>query len=205
MDAFIAGCLLSLSLIIAIGPQNVHVMRMGLARSHIGLTIAACAVTDLLLIGIGVMGLAQIGKLSPLLTQLMLGAAIAFLLVYGTRAAFRAWSPAHDALTGHGVMTSFTRPKALATALAFSWLNPHAWLDTAVLIGSASTAYTAPHHLWFGAGAALGSILWFIALGYGASALSRHLSKPGVWRGIDALVALTMWATGLWLIQGLWR
>jgi L-lysine exporter family protein LysE/ArgO len=125
------------------------------------------------------------------------------LLMYGARAARRAWSPAHDALSGQGSPAQITRGQALATALAFSWLNPHAWLDTAVIIGSASTAYDTPRHLWFGAGAAFGSMLWFLALGLGASALSQHLSKPAVWRGIDVLVALTMWGTALWLLKGM--
>lgn len=203
MDAFFSGCLLSLSLIIAIGPQNVHVLRMGLTRTHIGITVAACALTDLALIQIGVMGLAQIGELSEGTTRLILGGAIAFLMMYGARAARRAWLPTHAALSDAGSDVPNSRLQALAMALAFSWLNPHAWLDTAVLIGSASTAYAAPRHLWFGLGAAVGSALWFAALGWGASALSRHLAKPNVWRSIDALVALTMWGTAAWLLKGM--
>jgi L-lysine exporter family protein LysE/ArgO len=96
-----------------------------------------------------------------------------------------------------------TRTQALGTALAFSWLNPHAWLDTAVLIGTASLSYAQPDNWKFGAGAALGSMLWFVALGLGAQLLAHKLARPVVWRWIDMTVALTMWGTAGWLLLGL--
>jgi L-lysine exporter family protein LysE/ArgO len=201
-SAFISGMLLSLSLIVAIGPQNAHVLRMGLARRHVGITVLACSVTDWLLIGIGVAGLAQLGKLSGAATGAIMAGACLFLLHYGWSAARRAQAGAYTGLqAGDGIPP--TRNKALATALAFSWLNPHAWLDTAVLIGTASLAYAAPSNWWFGAGAALGSTLWFVALGQGAQLLAQRLAHPNAWRAIDALVAVTMWGTALWLLWGL--
>jgi L-lysine exporter family protein LysE/ArgO len=220
MTAALSGMLLSLSLIIAIGPQNAHVLRMGLLRQHVGLTVLACAVTDVILIGIGVAGLAQLGKLSLAVQGAMIGAAILFLLHYGWGAARRAWANQYQGLgaegwsaasqtagASHGAPHSpkrkQTRTQALGTALAFSWLNPHAWLDTAVLIGTASLAYAQPDNWLFGAGAAAGSALWFIALGLGAQLLAHKLARPAVWRGIDAVVALTMWSTALWLGLGL--
>jgi L-lysine exporter family protein LysE/ArgO len=205
MTAALSGMLLSLSLIIAIGPQNAHVLRMGLLRQHVGLTVAACAVTDVILIGIGVAGLAQLGSLSPLVQSVMIGAAILFLLHYGWGAARRAWAYQHVALSATQQGAPVTRTQALGTALAFSWLNPHAWLDTAVLIGTASLAYGQPQNWLFGAGAAVGSALWFIALGLGARLLAHKLARPAVWRAIDAVVALTMWGTALWLALGLLR
>jgi L-lysine exporter family protein LysE/ArgO len=208
MTAAFSGMLLSLSLIIAIGPQNAHVLRMGLLRSHVGLTVLACAVTDVILIAIGVAGLAQLGTLSAGVHGAMLGAAILFLLHYGWGAARRAWANQYAGLSAtqqgnarQGSPTS--RTQALGTALAFSWLNPHAWLDTAVLIGTASLAYGQPDNWKFGAGAAFGSLLWFIALGLGAQLLAHKLAKPAVWRGIDMVVALTMWGTATWLALGL--
>jgi L-lysine exporter family protein LysE/ArgO len=232
MTAALSGMLLSLSLIIAIGPQNVHVLRMGLLRQHVGLTVAACAITDVILIALGVAGLAQLGSLSRAVQGVMIGAAILFLLHYGWCAARRSWanqyrglstegdgttdvaasSPskphdAHDAphATSHAPIPkpAPTRKQALGAALAFSWLNPHAWLDTAVLIGTASLAYAQPDNWLFGAGAAAGSALWFIALGLGAQLLAHKLERPTVWRGIDAVVALTMWSTAAWLAMGL--
>jgi L-lysine exporter family protein LysE/ArgO len=205
MTAALSGMLLSLSLIIAIGPQNAHVLRMGLLRQHVGLTVAACAVTDVILIGIGVAGLAQLGSLSATVHSVMLGAAILFLLHYGWGAARRAWAYQHVVLSATQQGAPATRKQALGTALAFSWLNPHAWLDTAVLIGTASLAYGQPQNWLFGAGAAVGSALWFIALGLGARLLAHKLARPAVWRGIDAVVALTMWGTALWLALGLLR
>jgi L-lysine exporter family protein LysE/ArgO len=211
MTAAFSGMLLSLSLIIAIGPQNAHVLRMGLLRTHVGVTVLACAVTDVLLIALGVAGLAQLGKLSPVVIAVMLGAAILFLLHYGWGAARRAWANQYTGLNAapqgglapgtRGVPTTPTQ--ALGAALAFSWLNPHAWLDTAVLIGTASMAYAQPDNWLFGAGAAAGSALWFVALGLGAQLLAHKLARPAVWRGIDALVAVTMWGTALWLGYGL--
>jgi L-lysine exporter family protein LysE/ArgO len=203
MTAAFSGMLLSLSLIIAIGPQNAHVLRMGLLRQHVGLTVAACAVTDVMLIGIGVAGLAQLGELSPWVHGLMMTAAMVFLLHYGWGAARRAWANQYTGLSAAQQGAPATRTQALGTALAFSWLNPHAWLDTAVLIGTASLAYARPDNWMFGAGAAVGSALWFVALGLGAGLLANRLARPSVWRGIDAVVALTMWGTALWLAHGL--
>ena len=215
MTAAFSGMLLSLSLIIAIGPQNAHVLRMGLLRSHVGLTVLACAVTDVILIAIGVAGLAQLGNLSKGVHGAMIGAAMLFLLHYGWGAARRAWANQYVGLSATqqgGTPAAVkagtpgspaTRMQALGTALAFSWLNPHAWLDTAVLIGTASLAYSQPDNWKFGAGAAAGSLLWFVALGLGAQLLAHKLARPAVWRGIDTVVALTMWGTALWLAMGL--
>jgi L-lysine exporter family protein LysE/ArgO len=203
MTAAFSGMLLSLSLIIAIGPQNAHVLRMGLLRSHVGLTVAACAVTDLLLIAVGVAGLAQLGTLSAGVHGAMIGAAMLFLLHYGWGAARRAWANQYKGLSAAQQGAPATRTQALGTALAFSWLNPHAWLDTAVLIGTASLSYAQPDNWKFGAGAALGSMLWFVALGLGAQLLAHKLARPAVWRWIDMTVALTMWGTAGWLLLGL--
>lgn len=166
MTAALSGMLLSLSLIIAIGPQNAHVLRMGLLRQHVGLTVAACAITDVILIAVGVAGLAQLGNLSKGLLVAIMGAAILFLLHYGWGAARRAWANQYAGLRALPQGVPATRIRALSTALAFSWLNPHAWLDTAVLIGTASLAYRQPNNWMFGAGAAAGSALmmWGTAL-----------------------------------------
>ncbi len=203
MNIFLSGLLLSLSLIVAIGPQNAHVLRMGLLRSHVGITIAACAITDLLLICIGVFGLAKLGDLSPHINAALVGAAILFLINYGWQAAQRARLPAHEGLQAAQKAAPKNTGVALSSALAFSWLNPHAWIDTAVIIGTASLAYSAPQNWVFGLGAAAGSALWFITLGLGAAAMAKQLAHPAVWRAIDVLVVITMWGTAAWLAWGL--
>lgn len=204
---FFAGMILSLSLIMAIGPQNAHVIRMALLRQHVWLTIAVCALTDVALITAGVAGLAQIGGLSGGWLGAITGAGAAVLLLYGALALRRFLRPAPQ-VTAVGVIGDVTgaapsRRKAIGMALALSWLNPHAWLDTAVLIGTASLAYAAPGNAVFGLGAAVGSALWFSTLGCAMWLLGRRLNSPVLWRAMDGLVALMMWGTAGWLLASL--
>jgi len=206
--AFVAGLALSLSLIMAIGPQNAHVMRMGLLRQHLWLTIAVCVATDVALIAAGVLGLAQLGGLSDKLQGAMVGAGAAVLIAYGGQAMQRFLRPAAAAASparpsDPPVGAEVSRGRAITLALALSWLNPHAWLDTAVLIGSASLAYAQPDNTLFGLGAAAGSLLWFTALGLAMWWLGRRLHSSRIWRALDGLVALMMWGTAGWLLAGL--
>ncbi len=203
LPTFAAGMAMSLSLVMAIGPQNAHVLRMGLQRQHLALTALVCMLADAALIGLGVLGLAQLGGLSPQVHGALVGAGIVFLSVYGWQAAQRAWR-------GHGATSTAapapaaptSRRQAVATALAFSWLNPHAWLDTAVLIGTASLAYGQAGPV-FGLGAATGSVLWFVVLGVAAFWLGQRLNSVRVWRALDAMVALMMWGTAVVLVGSL--
>jgi L-lysine exporter family protein LysE/ArgO len=214
LPTFTAGMVLSISLIMAIGPQNAHVLRMGLQRQHLWLTVAVCAVADVVLIGLGVLGLAQLGGLSDKLHGALVGAGMLFLTVYGWQAFQRFLRPrvltldlpASDASSA-SVSTAasirqtplaVTRRQAVWSALAFSWLNPHAWLDTAVLIGTASLAYGQGSTV-FGLGAAAGSMLWFLLLGAAAFWLGRRLHSLHIWRALDGVVALMMWGTAVWL------
>lgn len=203
--AFNAGLALSLSLIMALGPQNAHVIRMGLQGQHVGLTVAVCIVSDALLIGLGVLGLAQLGGLSEVVKTLLIGGGIVFLLVYGAQAFGRfrkgTVTTANQAEALEPVR--LTRPQATLAALAFAWLNPHAWLDTAVLIGTASLAWGAPGNTLFGLGAATGSLIWFVGLGLCVFYLGQRLRTPTLWRLLDGLVALMMWGTALVLGRGL--
>lgn len=205
---FTAGMLLSISLIMAIGPQNAHVLRMGLQRQHLWLTVAVCALADVALIGLGVLGLAQLGGLSDKMLGALIGAGVLFLGVYGWQAFQRFLKP--QALTVLSDETGPTRHaptpvtprQAIASALAFSWLNPHAWLDTAVLIGTASLAY-GQGSTTFGLGAATGSLVWFLVLGTAAFWLGRRLNSLHIWRALDGAVALMMWGTAGWLLTSL--
>ena len=215
LPTFTAGMVLSISLIMAIGPQNAHVLRMGLQRQHLWLTVAVCAVADIALIGLGVLSLAQLGGLSDKLHGALVGAGMLFLTVYGWQAFQRFLHPTALVLNqpeetkteaGHHERrvqaAPVTRRQALLSALAFSWLNPHAWLDTAVLIGTASLAY-GQGSTSFGLGAAAGSLLWFLSLGVAAFWLGRRLNSLQVWRALDGGVALMMWGTVVWLALGL--
>jgi L-lysine exporter family protein LysE/ArgO len=203
---FTAGMVLSLSLIMAIGPQNAHVLRMGLTRQHVWLTIAICMVSDVVLIGLGVLGLAQLGGLSDKLMSAMVGGGALFLAIYGWQAFQRFLNPTPmpSAMSGTSSAQppSMTQRQAVMSALAFTWLNPHAWIDTAVLIGTASLAYGAQSSV-FGMGAAAGSVVWFSALGVATFWLGRRLNSVVVWRALDGLVALMMWGTALFLLKGL--
>ncbi len=208
--AFTSGLVLSLSLIMAIGPQNAHVLRMGLKQQHVWLTVAVCVVSDILLIGLGVLGLAQFGGLSDKLMGAMVGAGALFLAVYAWQALQRFLRPLPVASNEEAAQASntvqanpsMTRRQAVLSALAFTWLNPHAWIDTAVLIGTASLAYGANNTV-FGMGAATGSVVWFLVLGVATFWLGRRLHSLHIWRVLDGLVALMMGGTAIWLVKGL--
>ena len=201
---FTAGMVLSMSLIMAIGPQNAHVLRMGLQRQHLWLTVLTCALADVVLIGLGVLGLAQLGGLSDKLMGALVGAGALFLTVYGWQAFQRFLRPRALELDDSGRVAAepVSPRKAVLSALAFSFLNPHAWLDTAVLIGTASLAY-GQGSTTFGLGAATGSLVWFVTLGAAAFWLGRRLNSLHVWRALDGMVALMMWGTALWLLSSL--
>ena len=202
--AFLTGMALGLSLIMAIGPQNAHIMRMGLMRQHLWITVAVCLGSDIVLIAIGVSGLAALGGLPKAAIAAMTVGGALMLCVYGWRAMQRFLRPTAFATGGpDGGGAPITRRQAVSTALAMSWLNPHAWLDTAVLIGTASLAYARPDNAVFGVGAAAGSAVWFVALGGAMALLGRRMRSPGLWRALDGLVAVTMWGCAIWLLSGL--
>ncbi|UOD50438.1 LysE/ArgO family amino acid transporter [Orrella daihaiensis] len=197
--AFLAGMALSLSLIMAIGPQNAHLLRMGLSRQHLWLTVVVCVIADMALIAVGVIGLGQLGQLSDRLYGALLGATVLVLLIYGWQAARRFWEgfwrgfkvPAQEVDRANQTVS---RRQAVTAALTFSWLNPHAWIDTAVLIGGASLAYQADARTGFGVGAMVGSLIWFVAFGALAWWMGKRLGQTSIWRWMDGLVAIMMWA-----------
>ena len=215
MPTFFAGMVLCLSLIMAIGPQNAHVIRMGLLRQHVGLTLLVCVMTDMALISLGVAGLAHFGTLPDKVLGAISGAGALLLIGYGVGAAQRFLQPSLPASTGTKAAVAalaapprqpaISRRRAVGMALALSWLNPHAWLDTAVLIGTASLAYSQPDNAVFGLGAAAGSLLWFSSLGQARWGLGLRLNSPLFWRALDGVVALMMWGTAFWLLAGLVR
>lgn len=207
-SAFTTGMTLSLSLIIAIGPQNAHLLRLGLQREHLWISVAVCALADVVLITIGVLGLAQVEHLPDRLYGAMIGAAVVVLLIYGWQAATRFWQNRKISIDSpHSVANpaKLTRKQAIYNALAFSWLNPHAWIDTTILIGAASLAFQADARTGFGLGAITGSIIWFVSFGALAAWLGRRLGQTSAWRWVDGLVALMMWSIAMTLAWGLIR
>lgn len=193
----LAGLGFGLSLIVAIGAQNAFVLRQGLRREHVLVVVAICAISDALLIAIGVAGLgAVIQRTQWLLTVIELLGGL-FLVSYGVKAALRAIKP--DALTADSGGGSITLAAAVSTTLALTFLNPHVYLDTVLLLGSIAGTY-GDLRWWFAAGAMLASILWFSALGFGARLLRPVFTSVTAWRILDAFIALVMFALGTSLL-----
>ena len=201
---FLPGLGLGLSLIVAIGAQNVFVLRQGVRREHVALVVAICTASDALLIGAGVSGVGLAAATFPWLLAAARWAGAAFLVTYGALAARRAFTEDHglEASTQSAeARGASTAARVALTCLALTWLNPHVYLDTVFLVGSVATAHGEAKWL-FGAGAATGSLVWFVALGYGARYLGRWLSGPRAWRFLDAVIAVVMIAIAVGLIRG---
>lgn len=199
MQAVVAGFLLGLSLIVAIGAQNAFVLRQGLARRHVGAVVAICALSDAVLIAAGVAGMGSLVQAAPglLLALRLLG--IGFLLVYGALR-FRAAARGGERLLAEAGGEARLGP-ALAACLLFTWANPHVYLDTVVLVGGLAAQY-APRQALFGLGAALASVTFFTALGFGARALAPLFARPRAWVVLEAVMGVTMWAIALRLALG---
>ncbi|HEY9102303.1 LysE/ArgO family amino acid transporter [Chitinimonas sp.] len=188
--AYLKGLGLSAGLIMAIGAQNAHVLRMGLKRQHVLLTVAACVLIDALLITLGVAGMGVLVQSSPTLLFVARWGGAAFLLWYGLRSWRAAFSS--EALEVGAEARKLGWQGALLTVLAMSLLNPHVYLDTVVLIGSIGGQLAATERPDFILGAVSASVLWFFGLGFGAQLLSPWFARPAAWRGIDMLTGSTM-------------
>ena len=196
--AFAQGMVLSMGLIVAIGAQNAFVLRQGLRREHVGSVVAFCALADALLIAAGVLGMAQALGEHPGFARVLAGAGAVFLAVYGCRALQRARQPQQMVASATG--SGMGRGSALAQAAAFTFLNPHVYLDTVLLVGSIGAQQPAPLQGWFVAGASTASLLWFTALGFGARWLAPFFARPKAWRVLDGLIGVTMWVMAALLV-----
>ncbi|WP_307724397.1 LysE/ArgO family amino acid transporter [Pseudoduganella lurida] len=185
-----SGLALGASLIMAIGAQNAHVLRMGVRRSHVPLTVATCILVDALLIAAGVAGAGALIGGSPALMGVARWGGAAFLLWYGLRSWRGLLADSRLEIDADAPLPSAAA--ALAAVLAMSLLNPHVYLDTVVLLGSIGGRYPAPERLAFSAGAMTASLLWFTLLGFGAARFSRVLARPLVWKCIEALTGAVM-------------
>ncbi len=194
-----SGFLVSLSLIAAIGAQNAFVLRQGIRHEHVGAVVLACALSDALLIVVGVAGFGAVSAHVPWLGQAMRLGGAGFLIVYSAlrfRAALRG---------GEALLPAAGRAaplgRVLATCLLLTWANPHVYLDALVLIGSISAQY-APNAGAFAAGAVAGSFVFFAALGYGARLLAPVFARPRAWVVLEVVVGCTMWAIAAALLIG---
>jgi len=185
-----SGLASGLSLIVAIGAQNAFVLRQGLQRSHVALVIAVCAVSDLVLIVLGVAGIGVVIERAPAALDVVRWAGAAFLAAYGAFAASRAIRG--QALEQLNTGRPVSWMSVLVTGLAFTWLNPHVYLDTVLLLGSLASTHGPDGRWWFAAGAGLASIAWFTALGVGARFLAPVFRRRSAWRILDAAIAAVM-------------
>lgn len=185
---FLSGFLLGLSLIIAIGSQNAFVLKQGLKREHIFFVCLFCALSDAILISAGVGGFGAVTARYPHIVDVAKFAGVVFLLGYGLQSLY-ASVRLSQALTVEGQVVSSLK-KALLLCFGFTWLNPHVYLDTLVLVGMVSTG--ASSKVVFAAGAISASFFFFFALGYGARLLKPLFAKPKAWNVLDALVGILM-------------
>lgn len=197
--AALTGLLTGAALIIAIGAQNAYVLRQGIRREHVLPIVAICALSDAVLIIAGVGGMGALVEAAPGLITAVKWLGAAFLIAYGLLAARRALHAEHlDAAASGGAPVPLRT--AILTVLAFTWLNPHVYLDTLVFLGSVATSH-AGQRWWFAAGAAGASLLWFTGLGYGARLLAPIFARPIAWRVLDAVIAVVMIALGISLLR----
>jgi L-lysine exporter family protein LysE/ArgO len=198
MQTMIAGFGLGLSLILAIGAQNAFVLRQGIRRSHVFAVCLTCALSDALLIAAGVAGFGTLAQAAPWIEPVMRWGGALFLIAYGARALLSAWRGG-AVLTVEGGAVEALGP-VLATCLALTWLNPHVYLDTVVLLGSVAAQYE--DRLSFALGAMTASFVFFFTLGYGARRLAPLFARPQAWRVLDLGVGLLMWAIAAALLRG---
>jgi len=198
-SAFTTGFVLSATLIVAIGAQNAFVLRQGIRKEHVAPIVAFCALSDFILMGAGVAGLASVLGNAPVLVALLTAAGSGFLVWYGIRALRRASLP--QSLRAAEGTEPLSLGNALAQAAGFTLLNPHVYLDTVLLVGSIGTRQPPDMRVWFVGGAACASGVWFTTLGYGARLLAPIFARPRAWQVLDTVVGLTMLTLAVLLIR----
>jgi len=195
MIAVLPGFLTGLSLIIAIGAQNAFVIRQGLARSHVFLVVAICAIADTVLIFLGTGGLGTLIQSQPRALEFIRWFGVVYLIWFGIKSIRSIFTA--DAMSIEGATTA-SRSAVIASVLGFTLLNPHVYLDTVILLGSISNQFQ-DDRWYFALGASLGSILWFSTIGFGAQAASRFMTKPIFWKILDSMIAIVMFSVAIFL------
>lgn len=199
MLPFWSGLKLGLGLIVAIGAQNAFVLRQGLRREHVFAVALFCALSDAVLIALGVSGFAAASTALPWLPELLRWGGGAFLGWYAIRALIAAWRGGEHLEPSSGSAPSLRA--VLLSVAAFTWANPHVWLDTVVLLGAVSAQFPGQGAA-FASGATIASFLFFFSLAYGARLLAPLFAKPVAWRVLDALIAVLMGSIAWKLAQG---
>ncbi|WP_155853636.1 LysE/ArgO family amino acid transporter [Arthrobacter sp. H5] len=187
-----------LALIVAIGAQNAFVLRHGLRGHRVAVVVLICALSDAVLIVAGIAGIGRLLDSAPAAVEIIRWAGAAFLLAYGAMATRRVFRPG-SLTVEHNQQTTRS---AVLTILALTWLNPHVYLDTVLLLGTIANQNGPAGRWWFGAGAVTASLLWFSALGFGARALRRFFARPRSWQILDGAVAFVMIALGAKMALG---
>ncbi len=197
---WLRGFGLCASLIIAIGAQNAFVLRQGLRRQYVFMVAAICIVSDAIMFTIGAAGFGSLVNANPALMQAVAWLGAAFLFVYGLLSFRSAWRGGSLRVEGHD--SSLTLRAAVLMALAVTWLNPHAYLDTIVLAGGIAGQFPWNERVYFLLGAISASVVWFSGLAYGARFLAPLFQKERAWRVLDTGVGLLMWSIALSLLRG---
>jgi len=194
LPLLLAGLATGLSLIVAIGAQNAYVLRTGLARSHVGAVVGICIGADVLLIVAGVLGIGALVTRMPTALMALRWIGAAYLVWYGIRSLLAARS-AHTLAAAQAPARS-----VVLTILALTFLNPHVYLDTVLMLGNLANQHGPGGRWWFAVGACVASTIWFAGLGFGARGASRWAARPAVWRALDILIGLTMLAVAALLV-----
>jgi L-lysine exporter family protein LysE/ArgO len=195
LNASLTGLLTGLSLIVAIGAQNAFVLRQGLRRARVGAIVTVCILSDVALTIAGVSGIGAVVQHADWALQAVRWFGVAFLVWYGLSSAWRARRPAALAASPDGDGgAQLSLAATLRRTLALTWLNPHVYLDTLVLLGSIANSRGPVDRWWFAVGALVASVLWFAGLGFGARFAAPLLTTPRAWQVLDLLIAATMLA-----------
>jgi len=193
---FLSGFSIGLSLILAIGAQNAFVLKQGLLRKHVFLVCLICALSDAILITLGVMGFGEIVLAYPWIELFSKYAGAFFLISYGLISLYSSVKNTHNLIPSKDSKHSIS--STVITCLAFTWLNPHVYLDTVIMLGSISTQFSETH--LFGLGAITASFAFFFSLGFGASRLTSYFEKPRTWQILEVCIGATMIILGINLL-----
>ncbi|ASY16013.1 L-lysine exporter family protein LysE/ArgO [Candidatus Planktophila sulfonica] len=195
MIALLPGFLTGLSLIIAIGAQNAFVIKQGLLRQHVLLIVLICAISDAVLIFLGTGGLGALVQSNQGLLEVIRWFGVAYLTWFGIKSVKSAFTNQSLEASESPTVSAL---KVATTALALTWLNPHVYLDTVILLGSVANQFDSDRW-YFAIGASVASVLWFTVIGFGARAASKYMSRPIFWKILDSLIAVVMFSIAITL------
>ena len=197
MHIALTGFITGLSLIVAIGAQNAFILRLGLMKSHIGIAVAICAFSDALLIFVGTAGMGAVVEANKGALKVIAWIGAAYLSYFAFSAAKRVFTS--ESLEA-SQLNEMPLKKVVLSVLGFTWLNPHVYLDTVLLVGSIGGRYGDQRWI-FAIGASLASLIWFVSLGYGSKAAARVMARPITWRLLDIFIAIVMATIAISLIK----